>query len=163
RVPRRSSACGGIYRPQSPAWQRRRKDQAHPSERRPTRHRHSFPTFLQADSRPLANPLRSCRKRIIPPWGPRSGPAPPCLSYPPSMTLPKNIMLALPVEHTYQGEQATRGIEIDHHLSPESFHQNPRTVVMNRAPAHIDGFDLVGSGGPNRLIVTVADHVVVLD
>src|SRR5215475_3165577 len=71
--------------------------------------------------------------------------------------------LALPVQHADQGEQATRGIEIDHHLSLESFHQNTRTVIVNGAPAHIDGFDLVGSRSPNRLIVTVADHVVVLD
>src|SRR5262249_60721107 len=111
----------------------------------------------------LANALRSCRKRIIPRGGARSARTRTCLPYPPSMTLPKNIMLALPVEHTDQGEQTTRGIEIDHHLSLESFHQNTRTVVMNRAPAHIDGFDLVGSGGPNRPVVNIADHDIFLD
>lgn len=70
--------------------------------------------------------------------------------------------LALPVQHADQSEQSARGIEIDHDLPLEPFHQNSRTVIVNSAPAHIDRLDLVRGRSANRLIVTVADHVVVL-
>src|SRR5436305_12268661 len=70
--------------------------------------------------------------------------------------------LALPVQHADQREQPAGGFEVDPHLVLQSILQGTRPVVMNAAAAHIDGFDLVRRRGADRLIVTVADHEIVL-
>ena len=67
------------------------------------------------------------------------------------------------MQHADQSKKAARGVDIDHHFFLEPLHQYSRTVIVDCAPAHIDGLDLVGRRGTDRLIVAIADHVVVLD
>src|SRR5450756_1732304 len=68
--------------------------------------------------------------------------------------------LTLPVQHADQGEQPARGVEIDRHLVLEPLHQDVRSVVVDGAPPHVDGLDLVGRRGADSLIIAVADQVV---
>src|SRR5262245_66024992 len=73
------------------------------------------------------------------------------------------FLLALPMQHANQRKQPARRIDIDRNLTLEPLYQDARAVVVDRAAAHIDRLDLVGRRGADRLIITVADHVVVLD
>ncbi len=66
------------------------------------------------------------------------------------------------MQHADQREQAPRGVEIDVDLALEPLHQDVRTFVVQPAPAHVERLDAVGRGGADRLVVAVADHVVVL-
>src|SRR5665213_119484 len=70
--------------------------------------------------------------------------------------------LALPVQHADQREQPARGFEIDPHLAFQPLLQRARALVVDAAAAHVDGLDLVRRRGPDRLVVTVADHEIVL-
>src|ERR1700756_3594316 len=62
-----------------------------------------------------------------------------------------------------QREQAAGGFEIDPHLAFQPLLQRARAFVVNAAAAHVDGLDLVGSRGADRLIIAVADHEIVFD
>src|SRR5258706_11685670 len=66
-------------------------------------------------------------------------------------------VLPLPVQDGDQREQPAGGFEIDPHLALQSLLQRARTFIVNAAAAHVDGLDLVGRGGADRLIVAVAD------
>src|ERR1700688_3453083 len=70
--------------------------------------------------------------------------------------------LTLPVQHGDQREQPARGFEIDPHLALQPFLQRARALVVDAAATHVDGLDLVGRGGADRLVVAVANHEIVL-
>src|SRR6516162_5330847 len=73
-----------------------------------------------------------------------------------------SMRLSFPVQHADQREQPPGGFEIYPYLAFQPLLQGARAFIVNAAPAHVDGLDLVGSRGADRLIVTVADHEVVL-
>src|SRR4051794_11200515 len=68
-----------------------------------------------------------------------------------------------PVQDANQGEQAACGIGIDRDLPLQPLHQDARAVIVDGAAAHIERLDLFRRRGADRLIITVADGVVVLD
>src|ERR1041385_6046742 len=68
---------------------------------------------------------------------------------------------ALPVQHADQREQAARGVDVDLHFVLEPLHQDTRAVVVDGAPSHVERLDLVRRRRADRLIVAVADRVIV--
>ncbi len=71
---------------------------------------------------------------------------------------------ALPVQDAEQREQPARGVEV--HARPCSSARPAGCASLRRAAPrrrHVDRLDAVGRRGADRLIVAVADHVVVLD
>src|SRR5882757_3651949 len=53
------------------------------------------------------------------------------------------------------------GLKIDPHLALQPLLQRARAFVVNAAAAHVDGLDLVGRRGADRLIIAVANHEIV--
>src|SRR3954447_21866687 len=50
---------------------------------------------------------------------------------------------SLPMEYADQSEQAACGIEIEHYLACQTLHQDIGALVVERAPAHVEGLDAV--------------------
>src|SRR5690606_8693829 len=71
--------------------------------------------------------------------------------------------LALPVQREDEGEKPARGVEIHLDLAGEALPQQLRRLVVQPAPAHVDGFDLRRRGRADGRVVALADEPVVLD
>src|ERR1700691_5470466 len=67
------------------------------------------------------------------------------------------------MQHAEQREQLPRGGEIDGYLAGQGFAQQLGALVVYRATAHIDRFELGRRGGLDRVIIALAQHEVVLD
>src|SRR3954454_21122792 len=79
------------------------------------------------------------------------------------LTLPAVTPSALPMQREDQREQAPGGVVIDQNLAAEPLHQKLGGLVVQPAPAHVDGFDLRGHRGADRLEIAVAQEFVVAD
>ena len=62
-----------------------------------------------------------------------------------------------------EGEQAAGRVCIDLGLAFKPLLQHPRPFVVNPAPCHIDGLDLLCGGLADRLIIAVADGEIIAD
>src|SRR6516164_7970793 len=67
------------------------------------------------------------------------------------------------VQDADQGEETTRGGAVELDLACEPLTQEVGALVVQPAPAHVDGLDLRGRGGADGLVVAFADREVVLD
>ena len=67
------------------------------------------------------------------------------------------------MQHADQREQAAGGIEINVDLALQPFLQQFGGFVVDRAPGHIDRFDLLRRGRSDRLIIAVAYREIILD
>src|SRR3954471_3722521 len=120
-------------------------DQAPLCARRPSRHRATCRAPAAAARPPSARARNSGRRRTAP------------------LAAAATTALAssLPMEYADQSEQAACGIEIEHYLARQTLHQDVGALVVERAPAHIEGLDAIGCGGADGCVVAVADHVIV--
>ena len=62
-----------------------------------------------------------------------------------------------------QGEQPAGGVEIHLELVVEPGAQQLGRLVVEAAAGHVDGFDLVGRGGLDGVVIAVADAEIVAD
>src|SRR5262249_50001292 len=67
------------------------------------------------------------------------------------------------MQNADQGEETARRGAVELDLSGKPLAQQVGALVVQAAPAHVDGLDLRGRSGPDGLIVAFADGEVVLD
>src|SRR3990172_6597043 len=80
----------------------------------------------------------------------------------PGRSVPSPKSSALPVERAEEREQATGGGDIDGDLALEPLLQQAAPFVVQAPPSHVDGLDLGGGLGLDRLVVALADEEIVL-
>src|SRR6476619_5410797 len=69
---------------------------------------------------------------------------------------------ALPMQGADQGEQASRGGDVDEYLALEPLHEEPAAFIVQATPSHVDRLDARRRLGLDRLIVALAHQEVVL-
>src|SRR4249920_3018728 len=69
---------------------------------------------------------------------------------------------SLPMQGADQGEQASRGGDVDQDLALEPLHQQAAPFVVQAPPSHVDRLDAGGWRGLDRLVVALAHQEVVL-
>jgi hypothetical protein len=67
------------------------------------------------------------------------------------------------MQHADEGEQAPGGVEINFDLAGKPVHQGLRAFIVQAAAAHIDGLNLAWRRVPDRLVIALADHVIITD
>jgi hypothetical protein len=67
------------------------------------------------------------------------------------------------MKDTNQGEQPPGRIKININFPCQPLDEHFRSLIMDAAPGHIDGLNVLGGSGPDRLKIAVADRPIFAD